>query len=280
MRAFAVRSLGEAASVQNLPVPDEGWFAQRKITAHNHSSRANPLISPQGLAAVGQMLADGTITARIGSTVDLDSAGQVLEELRHGSLHGKAVIRLLASGPASGDNDAARSASRRAARSAPLFLASTRVSCVTRAARSRSRSAGTVPPQTPCWPTAQLRNANSRHSSRTGQPEHTAMAPAASRLAASAGALTGYQSSAHSPLVEQAPRSTMSSHSAASLMPKPLVIKADRSMPQVSRPDGPSASAERLHLRPPVCVRLQAYRPASAGLRAGRPVSFCSKSRS
>jgi hypothetical protein len=39
------------------------------------------------------MLAGGTITARIGSTVDLDSAGQVLEELRHGSLHGKAIIR-------------------------------------------------------------------------------------------------------------------------------------------------------------------------------------------
>ena len=84
------------------------------------------------------------------------------------------------------------------------------------------------------------------------------MAPAASRLAASAGALTGYQSSALRPLVEQAPRSTMSCHSAPSLMPKPLVIKADRSMPQVSRPDGPSASAERLDLRRPVCLRLQA----------------------
>jgi NADPH:quinone reductase-like Zn-dependent oxidoreductase len=68
--------------------------AQRQITAHNHSSRANPLISPQGLTTVGQLLADGTITTRIGSTVDLDAAGQVLEELRHGGLHGKAVIRL------------------------------------------------------------------------------------------------------------------------------------------------------------------------------------------
>ncbi len=40
------------------------------------------------------MLADGTITARIGSTVNLDAAGQVLDELRHGGLRGKAVIRL------------------------------------------------------------------------------------------------------------------------------------------------------------------------------------------
>ena len=40
------------------------------------------------------MLANGTITARIGSTVDLDGAGQALEKLRHGSLPGKAVIRL------------------------------------------------------------------------------------------------------------------------------------------------------------------------------------------
>jgi NADPH2:quinone reductase len=80
--------------VSTIFAADEGWFAQRKITAHNHSSRANPLISPQGLATVGLMLADGTITARIGSTVDLDGAGQVLDDLRHGSLHGKAVVRL------------------------------------------------------------------------------------------------------------------------------------------------------------------------------------------
>jgi NADPH2:quinone reductase len=80
--------------VSTIFAADEGWFAERQITAHNHSSRANPLISPQGLTTVGQMLADGTITARIGSTVDLDAAGQVLEELRHGGLHGKAVIRL------------------------------------------------------------------------------------------------------------------------------------------------------------------------------------------
>ncbi|MGI8447013.1 MAG: hypothetical protein ACR2MP_07515 [Streptosporangiaceae bacterium] len=43
---------------------------------------------------VARMLADGTITARIRSTVDLDDAGQILEKLRTGGLRGKAVICL------------------------------------------------------------------------------------------------------------------------------------------------------------------------------------------
>ena len=80
--------------VSTIFAADEGWFAERQITAHNHSSSANPLISSQGLTTVGQMLADGTITARIRSTVDLDAAGQVLEGLRRGGLGGKAIIRL------------------------------------------------------------------------------------------------------------------------------------------------------------------------------------------
>jgi NADPH:quinone reductase-like Zn-dependent oxidoreductase len=80
--------------VSTIFAADEGWFAQRQITAHNHASSENPLISPQGLATVAQMLADGTITARIGSTVELAAAAKVLDELRRGGLRGKAVIRL------------------------------------------------------------------------------------------------------------------------------------------------------------------------------------------
>jgi len=80
--------------VSTIFAADEGWFAERQITAHNHASSANPLISPQGLATVAQMLAEGTITTRIGSTVDLADAAQVLDNLRHGGLRGKAVIRL------------------------------------------------------------------------------------------------------------------------------------------------------------------------------------------
>jgi hypothetical protein len=40
------------------------------------------------------MLADGTITARIRSTVELGAAGQMLDKLRHDALRGKSVIRL------------------------------------------------------------------------------------------------------------------------------------------------------------------------------------------
>jgi NADPH:quinone reductase len=80
--------------VSTIYAADEGWFAERQITAHNIASSANPLSSPQGLNEVAHMLADGTITARIRSTVELDGAGQMLEKLRNGGLRGKAVIRL------------------------------------------------------------------------------------------------------------------------------------------------------------------------------------------
>jgi NADPH:quinone reductase-like Zn-dependent oxidoreductase len=80
--------------VSTIFAADEGWFAGRQITAHNSASSANPLLSPQGLTEVAGMLAEGTITARIRSTVELDGAGQILESLRRGGLRGKAVIRL------------------------------------------------------------------------------------------------------------------------------------------------------------------------------------------
>lgn len=82
-----IRPGGRLAST--IQAADEGWFAERQITAHNHASSANPLISPDGLTTVAQMLADGTITARIGATVDLDGAGQVLDELRRGGLRAR-----------------------------------------------------------------------------------------------------------------------------------------------------------------------------------------------
>jgi NADPH:quinone reductase-like Zn-dependent oxidoreductase len=80
--------------VSTIFAADEGWFADRQITAHNSASSANPWLSSQGLTEVAGMLADGTITTRIRSTVDLDGAGQILDRLRQGGLRGKAVIRL------------------------------------------------------------------------------------------------------------------------------------------------------------------------------------------
>jgi NADPH:quinone reductase-like Zn-dependent oxidoreductase len=84
----------EGSLVSTLYAADEGWFAERQIMARNIALMKTPLSSPQGLSEVAQMLADGTITARIRSTVDLDHAGQIREKLRHGGLGGKAVIRL------------------------------------------------------------------------------------------------------------------------------------------------------------------------------------------
>jgi NADPH:quinone reductase len=80
--------------VSTIYAADEPWFAEGKITAHNISSTSNPLSSTQGLNQVARMLADGTITARINATVELDGAGRMLEKLRSGGLRGKAVIRL------------------------------------------------------------------------------------------------------------------------------------------------------------------------------------------
>lgn len=86
--------------VSVIHAADEKWFAERHITAYNIDSSAtqgpgvNPSSSPQGLSQIARMLADGTITARIASTVELDGAGQVLEKLRNGGLRGKAVIRI------------------------------------------------------------------------------------------------------------------------------------------------------------------------------------------
>jgi NADPH:quinone reductase-like Zn-dependent oxidoreductase len=80
--------------VSTIYAADEGWFSERQITAHNIAGNVNPLASPQGLNQVARMLADGTITARIRSTVELGGAGQMLEKLRNGGLRGKAVIRL------------------------------------------------------------------------------------------------------------------------------------------------------------------------------------------
>ena len=79
--------------VSTIFAADNAWFAKHEITAHNHASSNNPLLSPQGLGEVARMLAEGTITARIGSTTELEDAGQILDKLRHGGLHGKAVIR-------------------------------------------------------------------------------------------------------------------------------------------------------------------------------------------
>jgi NADPH:quinone reductase-like Zn-dependent oxidoreductase len=80
--------------VSTIGAANEGWFAERHITAQNILGSDNPFSSPQGLNEVAQMLASGKITARIRATVNLEGTAQILEKLRNGGLSGKAVIRL------------------------------------------------------------------------------------------------------------------------------------------------------------------------------------------
>jgi NADPH:quinone reductase-like Zn-dependent oxidoreductase len=80
--------------VSTIFAADEKWFAERHITAHNIAGNANPFSTPEGLNNLAHMLAEGTITARIQSTVPLDGTSQILERLRKGGLRGKGVIRM------------------------------------------------------------------------------------------------------------------------------------------------------------------------------------------
>jgi hypothetical protein len=57
--------------------------------------------------------------------------------------------------------------------------------------RNAARSAGTIPPQTPCWPISQDRSDSSRHWVRTKQVTQTVIAAAASWRALPASALAG-----------------------------------------------------------------------------------------
>jgi NADPH:quinone reductase-like Zn-dependent oxidoreductase len=80
--------------VSTIQSADVEWFKERQIVAHNIGGGNNPDFSPQGLATVGRMFVEGTITARVRMTADLAAAGDVLDRLRRGGIRGKAVIRL------------------------------------------------------------------------------------------------------------------------------------------------------------------------------------------
>jgi D-arabinose 1-dehydrogenase-like Zn-dependent alcohol dehydrogenase len=80
--------------VSTLYAADIPWFEERRITAENIASVENPFASRRGLAELAQFLATGAITARIATTESLANAGALLNRVRHGGVHGKAVIRL------------------------------------------------------------------------------------------------------------------------------------------------------------------------------------------
>ena len=72
---------------------DIPWFAERRVTAENIASIENPLASREGLTELGRLVAAGAITARITTTEPLADAEALVERLRQGGVHGKAVIR-------------------------------------------------------------------------------------------------------------------------------------------------------------------------------------------
>jgi NADPH:quinone reductase len=80
--------------VSTVHAADESWFAERQITAQNISGPTNPLASPAGLTELARLVEDGTIHARVRTVVSLEDAVDVLDRLRRGGLHGKALIRL------------------------------------------------------------------------------------------------------------------------------------------------------------------------------------------
>ncbi len=79
--------------VSTLYVADVPWFAERRITAESIASIENPLASREGLSELGRLLAAGAITARITASEPLADAGALVDRLRQGGVHGKAVIR-------------------------------------------------------------------------------------------------------------------------------------------------------------------------------------------
>ncbi len=80
--------------VSGIYAADVEWFSGHKIVAHNIGGNNNPLISAEGLDQLTRMVLDGTITARIRSTVTLDEAGKLLDKLKHGGIRGKSLVKI------------------------------------------------------------------------------------------------------------------------------------------------------------------------------------------
>jgi hypothetical protein len=77
-----------------LYAADEAWFKERSITGYKIGKTENPMSSPAGLATLTRLVAVGVLTSRIGSVVELTEAPSMLNNLRSGGLHGKAIIRV------------------------------------------------------------------------------------------------------------------------------------------------------------------------------------------
>jgi NADPH:quinone reductase-like Zn-dependent oxidoreductase len=80
------------ALVSTIHGADEEWFAQRGLRAKNLVMNWTPQSSPSGLETVARMVADGTITVRIGADEELEHAPEVFERFQQHRIAGKVVL--------------------------------------------------------------------------------------------------------------------------------------------------------------------------------------------
>jgi NADPH:quinone reductase-like Zn-dependent oxidoreductase len=91
-----VRAGGSVASV--IRAADEGWFAERQISATNIAMGQTPQSSRAGLDELVALIAAGTVAVRIDATRPLNDAASVLAAFKSGRLSGNVVLDVAAVG--------------------------------------------------------------------------------------------------------------------------------------------------------------------------------------
>ncbi|MDQ2908443.1 MAG: NADP-dependent oxidoreductase [Candidatus Eremiobacteraeota bacterium] len=79
--------------VTTIHVADEKWFADQGITATNVVMYETPQSSPQGLDELAKMVVDRALQVEVTTEKPLAQAVSVLDDVKSGKLHGKAVLR-------------------------------------------------------------------------------------------------------------------------------------------------------------------------------------------
>ena len=181
--------------IRHRPGHPSGWRGHSGVDLHSITGRQDHrLVDSRHRMQPGQHFAE--LSGRHGKLLQNLGRNEPVSQAQAHNRHrdGRSVSGVSLSGPSSIFTPASAYAMRFAAdRAWPLRRAD-----ASRWRRTAARSAGTRPPQTPCWPILQCRIDNSRHARRTEQAAQTAIASAASRRAASASVLTGNHSSGSS----------------------------------------------------------------------------------
>jgi NADPH:quinone reductase-like Zn-dependent oxidoreductase len=78
--------------ITTVHVADEAWFTARGLKAYNIVMNQTPQSSPEGLETVARLVLDGTLTVRIAQTSPLAEGAAVLDGVKAGRIHGKAIL--------------------------------------------------------------------------------------------------------------------------------------------------------------------------------------------